>query len=78
MEGLFFAGLICGRLAAGRRFCRVQSRYACPAVGYFSMEESNKRIFRSRLQSPNGVAKFYKRCSFVRLPGEGLLFCEEK
>ena len=33
---------------------------------------------RESLWSPNGVAKFYKRCSFVRLPGEGLLFCEEK
>ena len=28
--------------------------------------------------SPKGVAKFYKRYSFVRLPGMGLLFCEEK
>ena len=25
-----------------------------------------------------GVAKYYKRCSFARLPGEGFLFCEEK
>ena len=38
--------------------------YACP-VG-------------DSLQSPGGVAEFYKRYSFVRLPGEGLLFCEEK
>ena len=30
------------------------------------------------LQSPVGVAEFYKRYSFVRLPGVGLLFCEEK
>ena len=30
------------------------------------------------LQSPVGVAEFYKRYSFVRLPGEGFLFCEEK
>ena len=27
---------------------------------------------------PNGGAKYYKRCSFARLPGEGFLFCEEK
>ena len=25
-----------------------------------------------------GVAKYYKRYSFARLPGEGFLFCEEK
>ena len=25
-----------------------------------------------------GVAKYYKRYSFARLPGGGLLFCEEK
>jgi hypothetical protein len=30
------------------------------------------------LRSPVGVAEFYKRYSFVRLPGVGLLFCEEK
>ena len=30
------------------------------------------------LQSPVGVAEFYKRYSFVRLPGVGLLFYEEK
>ena len=30
------------------------------------------------LQSPVGVAEFYKRYSFVRLPGGGLLFYEEK
>ena len=28
--------------------------------------------------SPNGGAKYYKRYSFARLPGEGFLFCEEK
>ena len=25
-----------------------------------------------------GVAKFYKKYSFARLPGGGVLFCEEK
>ena len=30
------------------------------------------------MQSPVGVAEFYKRYSFVRLPGVGFLFCEEK
>ena len=38
--------------------------YACP-VG-------------DSLQSPVGVAEIYKSLSFVRLPGEGLLFYEEK
>ena len=33
---------------------------------------------RESLWSPNGVAKFYKRYSLARLPGEGLLFYEEK
>ena len=30
------------------------------------------------MRSPNGGAKYYKRYSFARLPGEGFLFCEEK
>ena len=42
MEGLFFAGLICGRLAAGP-FARLDER-ACPAGGYFSMMKSSKRF----------------------------------
>ena len=42
MGGLFFAGLICGRLAAGP-FARLDER-ACPAGGYFSMMKSSKRF----------------------------------
>ena len=52
MEGLFFAGLICGRLAAGRRFCRVQSRYACPAGAYFCLCKSRQNTLGAVPQGP--------------------------
>ena len=52
--------------------------YACPAGGAFLPRKVAKEFLRDKIVIAFGVAEFYKRYSFVRLPGVGLLFCEEK
>ena len=47
-----FLGRVCGRLAAGRRFCRVQSRYAYPAGAYFCMRKSRQNALGAVPQDP--------------------------
>ena len=40
-------GIVCSRLSASRRLCRVQSPYAYPAGAYFSMKKSRQKSFRA-------------------------------
>ena len=52
--------------------------HAGPAGGAFLPRKVAKEFLRDKIVIAFGVAEFYKRYSFVRLPGVGLLFCEEK
>ena len=45
-------GRVCSRLAAGRRFCRVQGRYAYPAGAYFCSCKSRQNTLGAVPQDP--------------------------
>ena len=90
MGGLFFAGLICGRLwrgllqglmsAPARRGGDFAGRKACTARRrvMLSVKKSRQKNFGAEFVSAFGGAEILQGAKPVRLPGEGLLFYEEK
>ena len=77
MGGLFFAGLICGRLwrgvdFAGRKACTARRRVM------LSVKKSRQKNFGAEFVIAFGGAEILQGAKPVRLPGEGLLFYEEK
>ena len=46
------AGIVCGRLTAGRSIIRGIHLHACPARGYFSVKKSNQKSLGEDPETP--------------------------